>query len=241
MSISYLIWIYCAVLLKFISLEWKLLQALSTKQPQKSHHNKQQRSKNIHKVSLQLDLKLQYETGGDLSNFMENGEWSLLGLFWKMWTLSSNIIISRNARKKKQYRVWMLPRTLCWHYFYHQHAAENSLLFLQSDCSLCFDFFHGLARLHSSTRRWRKADSWWVKGKSLALRLETVSVSQNVRRNVKWCSLIMLDNAARDERHENGGFRLPPSPPSGLSLTIPNNPTISPRSIITHRQPILTW
>ena len=28
---------------------------------------------------FQLDLKLQYETGGDLSNFMENGEWSLLG------------------------------------------------------------------------------------------------------------------------------------------------------------------
>ena len=29
---------------------------------------------------LQLDLALQYETGGDLSNFMANGEWSLLGM-----------------------------------------------------------------------------------------------------------------------------------------------------------------
>ena len=29
---------------------------------------------------LQLDLALQYETGGDLSNFMPNGEWSLLGM-----------------------------------------------------------------------------------------------------------------------------------------------------------------
>ena len=28
---------------------------------------------------LQLDLALQYETGGDLSNFMPNGEWSLIG------------------------------------------------------------------------------------------------------------------------------------------------------------------
>ena len=27
----------------------------------------------------QLDLALQYETGGDLSNFMPNGEWSLIG------------------------------------------------------------------------------------------------------------------------------------------------------------------
>ena len=29
---------------------------------------------------MQLDLALQYETGGDLSNFMANGEWSLLGM-----------------------------------------------------------------------------------------------------------------------------------------------------------------
>ena len=28
----------------------------------------------------QLDLALQYETGGDLSNFMPNGEWSLTGV-----------------------------------------------------------------------------------------------------------------------------------------------------------------
>jgi len=29
---------------------------------------------------FKLDLKLQFETGGDLSNFMENGEWSLLDM-----------------------------------------------------------------------------------------------------------------------------------------------------------------
>ena len=108
----------------------------------------------------------------------------------------------------------MLPRAVCWHYLHHQHEAEDSLLLLQSDCSLCFNFFHGSPWLHSSSRRGRKADSGWVKGKS-----SRQSVSQNVRRNVKWCSLIMLDNAARDERHENGGFRLPPS-----ARTIPNNP-----------------
>ena len=40
-------------------------------------------------VSLsQLDLALQYETGGDLSNFMPNGEWSLIG----MTAVSSQLI-----------------------------------------------------------------------------------------------------------------------------------------------------
>ena len=28
---------------------------------------------------MKVDLALQYETGGDLSNFMPNGEWSLIG------------------------------------------------------------------------------------------------------------------------------------------------------------------
>ena len=28
---------------------------------------------------MEVDLALQYETGGDLSNFMPNGEWSLIG------------------------------------------------------------------------------------------------------------------------------------------------------------------
>ena len=31
-------------------------------------------------IISQLDLALQYETGGDLSNFMPNGEWSLIGM-----------------------------------------------------------------------------------------------------------------------------------------------------------------
>ena len=30
-------------------------------------------------AAFQLDLALQYETGADLTNFMPNGEWSLLG------------------------------------------------------------------------------------------------------------------------------------------------------------------
>ena len=30
-------------------------------------------------IYLKVDLALQYETGGDLSNFMPNGEWSLIG------------------------------------------------------------------------------------------------------------------------------------------------------------------
>ena len=30
-------------------------------------------------MRLQLELALQYETGGDLTNFMPNGEWSLIG------------------------------------------------------------------------------------------------------------------------------------------------------------------
>ena len=30
-------------------------------------------------LRLQLELALQYETGGDLTNFMPNGEWSLIG------------------------------------------------------------------------------------------------------------------------------------------------------------------
>ena len=43
-----------------------------------NRNHKQERHWNI--FFFQLDLKLQYETGGDLSNFMENGEWSLIGL-----------------------------------------------------------------------------------------------------------------------------------------------------------------
>lgn len=31
-------------------------------------------------ITLQLDLQLQDETGGDISSFVTNGEWDLLGL-----------------------------------------------------------------------------------------------------------------------------------------------------------------
>lgn len=32
-------------------------------------------------INIQLDLQLQDETGGDISSFVTNGEWDLLGLF----------------------------------------------------------------------------------------------------------------------------------------------------------------
>ena len=48
-----------------------------------------------------MDLKLQFETGGDLSNFMENGEWSLIGEGWwnvvrtsPVWLLSLQVKIT---------------------------------------------------------------------------------------------------------------------------------------------------
>lgn len=44
---------------------------------------------------FQLDLQLQDETGGDISSFVTNGEWDLLGKFrrkcvrmWSIWIIS---------------------------------------------------------------------------------------------------------------------------------------------------------
>lgn len=38
----------------------------------------------INSLISQLDLQLQDETGGDISSFVTNGEWDLLGLCWKV-------------------------------------------------------------------------------------------------------------------------------------------------------------
>lgn len=45
------------------------------------------------KINLQLDLQLQDETGGDISSFVTNGEWDLLGKFFALhflWKFPSN-------------------------------------------------------------------------------------------------------------------------------------------------------
>lgn len=48
-------------------------------------------------IISQLDLALQYETGGDLSNFMPNGEWSLIGM-----TTGSSLFINCESDSSRE-------------------------------------------------------------------------------------------------------------------------------------------
>lgn len=51
------------------------------------------------KKKFQLDLQLQDESGGDLSSFVTNGEWALLGKNTNIFLVDLVIILSNKKKK----------------------------------------------------------------------------------------------------------------------------------------------
>lgn len=51
---------------------------------------------------IQLDLVLKDEAGGDLSDFITNGEWYLIGEFISMWYVTCDVLVIR-----KYLAIWL--------------------------------------------------------------------------------------------------------------------------------------
>lgn len=118
---------------------------------------------------------LKDEAGGDLSDFITNGEWYLIGENLKVNVLVFHLVVTlqcattikaqkkrlaefiksnhvlRYARKEEYHHVRLLSRTVCGRYVYDNDKKKNVILFLQFDSSLCIDIFYGSSRVYTST------------------------------------------------------------------------------------------
>ena len=61
---------------------------------------------------------------------------------------------------KKWSNIWMLPWALFRYNLYNQDQAKDTILFLQSHCTMCTHCFNGCTGLHTSPRFRRKTISW---------------------------------------------------------------------------------
>ena len=111
----------------------------------------------------QLDLQLQDEAGGDVSSFITNGEWELLGKIKRSSLLQRplialdhvpcpcSLLFLRGARQAERDLLQLLPRTLHRYHICHSDPAQNFVLLFQSNRSVRLDCFHGFVGLHLAT------------------------------------------------------------------------------------------
>lgn len=66
-----------------------------------------QKLKTLLFVCFQLDLQLQDEAGGDISSFITNGEWDLLGVctFYSPRTKNPYIFYYKKIKKNKNFEI----------------------------------------------------------------------------------------------------------------------------------------
>lgn len=82
---------------------------------------------------LQLDLQLQDETGGDISSFVTNGEWDLLGLLMKstfklfLFNIQHARVRGGSIRKASYFR---LPFFCNEKYFLYRSRADGKGLII---------------------------------------------------------------------------------------------------------------